>query len=73
MTSPNPNRHPRLGKAYRVGSTGARILWRDGSVTTHPPRSVITLLHVPERIEGRLYLVGLRSHLAYEAPSLEPA
>jgi hypothetical protein len=63
---------PRLHKTYRVGSSGVRIVWRDGSVTTFSPYSVVTFSRVPLKIEGRLYRASRSSLLGYEAPSLEP-
>jgi hypothetical protein len=62
----------RLGKTYRVGSSGVRITWRDDeTVTTHPPYSVITFSRVPLKVEGRLYRVTRAGALGYEAPRLK--
>ena len=71
-TSPSLSQLPRPAKTYRAGAAGARITWRDGIVTTLLPRRFVTFSRVPMRIEGRLYLVSSASHLAYEAPTLEP-
>jgi hypothetical protein len=62
----------RLGKVFRAGSSGVRIVWRDGTETIYAPHSIVTLLsRAPLRIEGRLYRVS--RPLAYEAPSLDRA
>jgi hypothetical protein len=72
-TSRNPSPSPRTGKTYRVGSSGLKVTWRDGSVTTFQPQSVVTFSAVPLRIEGRLYRTTRSERLGYEAPALEPS
>jgi len=69
MTAKSPS--PRLHKSYRAGSSGVRIVWRDGTVTTYPSYALVTFSRVPFRVEGRLYRVS--RHLGYEAPALRPA
>ena len=69
-----PRSHPtRLGKVFRAGSSGVRIVWRDGTETTYGPHSVVTFSRAPLRIEGRLYRVSRTTRLGYEAPSLDSA
>jgi len=63
----------RVTDAYRVGRGGVRITWADGAVTSHSAGTVVRFpTRRPLKIEGRLYRVGRRGTLAYEAPALEP-
>jgi hypothetical protein len=53
----NPGR-PQLQTVYRVGATGVRITYRDGTVVQHAPNRLVMFSRPPLRVEGRLYLEG---------------
>lgn len=63
---------PSLGTVYRVGATGARVVYRDGSVARHEPWTLVMFTRHPLKIEGRLSEVGRRG-LTYEAPAFVPS
>lgn len=61
-----------IRQEYRVGPRGAVVTWRDGSVSTYAPYTVVMLDRMPLKIEGRLFRSSRHTSLGYEAPALEP-
>lgn len=46
------------GEVYRTGKDGARVVYRDGSIATIPPRGRFTVTKDVMQVEGRVYRVS---------------
>lgn len=46
------------GEVYRTGKDGARVVHRDGSTSTIPPRGRFKVTEDVVRVEGRVYRVS---------------
>jgi len=57
---------------YRVGRSGARVEFTDGSCVDFPPGHLIQLEQLPKKITGSLFPLDEDGRLGYEAPQLLP-